>query len=198
MTKCEEPDPFTRACELVGRFLYYFSRVELQLDDAITKLFKLDANTAPIVTANIDFFKKLNIVQTAVNHQQRAKPGGLLSVDTDETFKGIASVNNYRQVVAHSAFEPAPTGGVKFKRTIAKGTLQHEDPHWTETDFETRFSSLQRLETDLRGIVGEIEPDRVDWPIASRFLGLPAHLIPFSGDEWLGSPRVLLEPSQKK
>ena len=59
----DKADPLTRACELVGRFLYYFGRVEAQLDEAITKLFKLDATQAPIITSNIDFAKKANIVE---------------------------------------------------------------------------------------------------------------------------------------
>jgi len=38
----DEPAPPARACELVGLFFYHFSRVEQQLDAAITKLFNLD------------------------------------------------------------------------------------------------------------------------------------------------------------
>jgi hypothetical protein len=61
----DKTDPPARACELVGRFFYHFGRVELQLDAAITKLFKLDPVYAPIITANIDFVRKLNIAETA-------------------------------------------------------------------------------------------------------------------------------------
>ena len=96
-------DPLARACELVGRYLYYFSRVEAQLDEAITKLFKLNPETAPIVTANIDFNKKRYIVHSAVNYQ-KSKSGKPVE-NVDKTFGKIASENDERQVVAHSAFE---------------------------------------------------------------------------------------------
>jgi hypothetical protein len=185
MTKKRTPDSLSHACELVGRFLHYFSRVELQLDDAIVKLFKLDLKTAPIITANIDFSRKLNIVRTAVNRQQKPKGQGILSIDADNTFKRIASMNDDRQVVAHSAFE-SEADGVKFRRAVAKKHLRHDDPHWTEKDFKDRFAKLQTLEGELKLIVGEIEPDRILWPAGTRFLlGEPVFLTSFSDDGWL-------------
>jgi hypothetical protein len=67
-------DPLSLACERVGRFLYFFSRVEMQLDAAITKIFKIDPNIAPIVTTNIDFARKVSIVQSAVQHHNDHSP----------------------------------------------------------------------------------------------------------------------------
>ena len=69
------PDHLSLACERVGRFLYHFSRVEMQLDAAITTICKLDPRYAPIITGNIDFARKVTIVQRAVglHNESRSK-----------------------------------------------------------------------------------------------------------------------------
>jgi hypothetical protein len=180
-------DPLNRACELVGRFLYYFSRVEARLDEAITKLFKLDPETAPIVTANLDFHRKLYIVRSAVNYQNPKSTTPIKNVD--ETFSQIDTQNNGRQVVAHCSFEADPSDGVKFKRVVAKKEMKSDDPHWTEKDFEGRFATLQRLEGELAEIVRKIEPDRIVWPTASAYgwgTHLPAVLTALGiGNSWM-------------
>jgi hypothetical protein len=178
-----DADPLTRACELVGRFLYHFSRVEEQLDEAITKLFKLNLETAKIVTVNIDFNRKRYIVHSAVNHQnsKALKP----IADVDATFNDICKENNARQVVAHSAFEADASDGVKFERIVAKKELKSVILHWTENDFRSHFEALGRLEAKLVEIVNKLEPDRIVWPTSSLFIGTPT----FSEQ---GSPPVLL------
>jgi len=160
----EDAEPLTRACELVGRFLYHFSRVEQQLDLAITKLFKLDPEYAPIVTANIDFSRKVNIVQTAVGLQVQ-KSGKSFSIDVDKTFGAIKGMNDPpRQTVAHSLFDAGEPDGVQFKRTVARGKLDVKDPFWRQTEFEKHFSILRRLQTELQTIIVELEPERIEWP----------------------------------
>jgi hypothetical protein len=185
-----EADPLARACELVGRFLYRFARVESRLDEAITKLFKLDHETARIVATNIDFFKKRNIVLCAVKHQNSNAATPIEGMDT--TFSAIANQNDARNIVAHSAFEPDPNDGVRFKRTVATTELQILDPHWTEENFKQHFTTLEALERDLEEVVRKLEPDRIKWfPPRSH----PAFSGPDEG--WLGtpqgSPAVLLE-----
>jgi hypothetical protein len=134
------------------------------LDAAITKLFKLDPAYAPIITANIDFVRKLNIAETAARLS-----GKSISIDAGKTFDTIRGLNNPpRQVVAHSPFDEAEDGdGVQFKRTIAKGELKTEDPLWTERQFEEHFNTLQRLEGELQQLVTELEPERIKWPEAA-------------------------------
>jgi hypothetical protein len=195
----ETGEPLTRACELVGRFFYHFGRVDLQLDEAITKLFKLDPAYAPIITSNIDFVRKVNIVEAAVALQ--ANSGKPISVDVEKIFGTIRGMNNPpRQVVAHSPFEETKAG-VQFKRTVAKGgELKAEDPLWTETKFEEHFKTLQRLEGELTQIIGELEPDRIKWPNAASLAPLPAaYLAPaffmYLGDatDRSGTPLALRE-----
>jgi hypothetical protein len=151
-------DPIARACELVGRFAYHFSRLEEQLNSAIIRLFKLDETTADIITANIDFARKLNIVQSAVNEQNARADQATLKKLIEDTFAGIFAVNMERQIVAHSAFEPHTMGGVQFKRTVARGHLNRMDPHWSEDKFKSEFDKMQRLERNLEDILRQIKP----------------------------------------
>jgi hypothetical protein len=117
-----QPDPMTRSCELVGRFAYYFSRLEEQLNSSIIRLFKLEGEIADIITANIDFARKLNIVQSALNEQNASRERERVRKEIKKTFADISTVNMDRQIVAHSAFEPHKTGGVQFKRTVARAS----------------------------------------------------------------------------
>jgi hypothetical protein len=65
-------DPLDIACSLVGRFQYHFGRIEQKIDQAVISLLDLDDKAGPIVTGNVDFFKKLNLVRTATYQQLEA------------------------------------------------------------------------------------------------------------------------------
>jgi hypothetical protein len=66
----EQDDPLARACELVGRFLYHFGRVERKIDDAVTKLLGLNDKLTPVVTA-IDFAKEATPRKTLRRHSDQ-------------------------------------------------------------------------------------------------------------------------------
>ena len=61
--------PLDRARYLAGSFLHLFAQIEEELDIAIGKLFELENDNSIILTSSIDFFKKCNIVKTALNLQ---------------------------------------------------------------------------------------------------------------------------------
>jgi hypothetical protein len=151
-------DPIARACELVGRFAYHFSRLEEQLNSAIIRLFKLDETTADIITANIDFARKLNIVQSALNEQNASRERERVRKEIKKTFADISTVNMDRQIAAHSAFETHEMGGVQFKRTVARGHLNRMDPHWSEAKFQSEFEKMERLERALESLLRKIKP----------------------------------------
>jgi hypothetical protein len=185
----EEPDPLARAYELVGRFFYHFGRVELQLDEAITKLFNLDPTSSPIITSNIDFLKKAHIVHTAVDLQ--AKSGQPVSVDVEKTFGAVKGINNpSRVMLAHVPFEPAEDG-VRFKLVTAKGKLKAEEPVWTAKEFEKQFQIMQELETTLEQIVHELQPNRIKWPEPAQ---LPAYL---QTSFFMGTPLGLIKEAER-
>jgi hypothetical protein len=184
-----DADPLARACELVGRFLYHFARVESRLDEAITKLFKLDHETARVITT-IDFFKKRNIVQWALKHQNSNAATPIESIDT--TFSLIAEENDARKIMAHGAFEPDPgDDGVKFPKIV--------NPHWTEQRFQQHFAKLEALDRDLEEIVRKLEPGQIEWQPLTAALALaadaplvvltsPSHPAFLGPDEgWLGA-----------
>jgi hypothetical protein len=82
----ETNDRLAHACELVGRFFYHFSRMELQLDTAIAKLFKLDPLYAPIVTANIA--EATARFEKAKAKAERDRVAQVLEQEADDVEKG--------------------------------------------------------------------------------------------------------------
>jgi hypothetical protein len=151
-------DPLGPACELVGRFLYHFAGVEQRLDAAIAKLFELTDDAADILTANIDFSRKINLIETIVRVQALDKTVKWQSDATDLTnaIKGINSP--HRQIAAHSSFEPAENGSVRFKRTKAKGKLQREEPVWTKAMFNGHFSEMDKCAAKLDKLIADLRP----------------------------------------
>ena len=151
-----QADPLQQACLLVGRFQYHFGRIEQKIDQGVIKLFDLDDKAGPIVTGSVDFAKKLNLVRTAASQQARNKNDRKFGEDT---CKGVFDINDVRQLVIHSSFEPAPTGGVQFKRTVAKdGRVRVYDQVWGEKDFNDQYAKMRRLAADLDKLVDVIKP----------------------------------------
>src|SRR5947207_138970 len=98
-----EPDPLDRACAQIGRFLYYFSKLENQLDAALIRIFEINSSAAGIIKGSIDFAKRFNLVRTATL-QEIADEGERRRVD--KILKEVMTFNTNRQVVVHSMFEP--------------------------------------------------------------------------------------------
>src|SRR5262245_24490128 len=130
-------DPLEAACSLVGRFQYHFGRVELKIDQALIKLLDLDDKAGPIVTGSVDFAKKVNFVRTssfqqAVNDKDKRF--------ADNTCNEVFGINNVRQIVVHSSFEPAQDGGVQFRRTVARdGTVRVDNSVWSDKEFSKHY-----------------------------------------------------------
>jgi hypothetical protein len=159
----------------VGRFNYYFGRLEERLNAAITKLFKLDEVSADILTANIDFAKKVNIVRSAAAAQNASRAEKWLTKEINEAFSGVLGKNMDRQIVAHSTFEAHSSGGVAFERLVAREKLVRNQIVWTEQQFEQHFERMQSLERKLESVLRHIEPYRpkLDFsdPRNSMYLG---------------------------
>jgi hypothetical protein len=155
--------PRRRACSLVGRFLYHFGRVEQKIDQAIIKLLDIDEKVAPAVTGGIDFAKKVNLVENCAKEQAN-NPGDEEFADNacNEVFK----INDDRQIVAHSSFEPASDGGVRFKRTVSKdGRVRPRDWGWTDSKFFEQYRKMSALESQLDRLIQLIKPTEIplDW-----------------------------------
>src|SRR5262245_29479538 len=166
MAKGSKPkDKLARACRLVGLFQYHFGRIEQKIDQGVIKLFDLDDKAGPIVTGSVDFAKKLNLVRTAASQQARNKKDRKFGEDT---CKGVFDINDVRQLVIHSSFEPAPTGGVQFNRTVAKdGRVRVYDRVWGEREFNDQYAKMQRLADDLDKLIAVMKhapvPGVIQW-----------------------------------
>jgi hypothetical protein len=131
----------------------------------VIKLLDLDDKAGPIVTNSVDFAKKLNLLW-GVAYKQASDDQGRDFVD--ETCKAVFAVNTDRQLVIHSSFEPAPTGDVQFKRTVAgHGRVRVDDQVWGDKEFKGRYTKMTRLADDLDKLIDVIKPaptvGRMDW-----------------------------------
>lgn len=158
MTESAAPDGNERACELVGRFIFHFSKLEAELDLAIATLFDLDADSAVILTANIDFSRKLSVVASAVRAQNASPDQQWLIKEIDNTFSAIFQINDLRTMIAHSAFSAHAEGGVQFTRNVARKELNRHTHVWTEGGFASEFEKMKRLERELGKVLRHIRP----------------------------------------
>jgi len=94
----------------------------------------------------------------------------------------VFGINTNRQLVIHSSFEPAPTGGVQFRRTVTKeGRIRVDDTVWDEKEFSKHYSKMKTLETELDKLIEPIKPTelpRFDWyvPWQSTYQNTPPTL----------------------
>ena len=156
--------PLETACSLVGRFQYHFGRVEQKIDHAVIKLLDLDEKAGPVVTGSVAFASKVNLVRTSAYQQAGNESDKQFADDTcDEVFK----INNLRQMVIHSSFEPTEDGSVQFRRTVARdGRIRVDNPVWDNKEFSKHYSAMTELETKLEKLFGLIKPVKqvpFDW-----------------------------------
>src|SRR5262245_60951368 len=141
-------DPLETACSLVGRFQYHFGRVEQKIDQAVIKLLDLDDKAGPIVTGSVDFAKKVNFVRTSAYQQAGNNNDKQFA---EQTCDDVFDINDVRQIVIHSSFEPAPGGGVQFKRTVArKGRV----PSRVVLEFGDAISGISRVSGQAARSIG--------------------------------------------
>jgi hypothetical protein len=150
-----ECTPLDRADLLVGRFFRHFGAIEAELNDAIRKLFELSPESAETVCANINFFKKIDIVRSALTDQDA---DGKHKGDIKKLFSRIGTANNYRLVAAHASFDANGNDGVVFRRITATTGLKRTTPIWTEKDCAEMFAEMMTIRTELHAIAQSIAP----------------------------------------
>ena len=144
------------------------------MNDAITKLFSLKSETADIITANMDFSRKVNVIKSAlVDQTDLTVP--LNKKTFDGTFSQIREVNDARLIVAHSTFEPNGDG-VRFKRIVARDGLKRQNPEWNALKFDNYRLQMVSLEHNLLAYIETLQPYQpsLDFsdPRNSQYLGL--------------------------
>lgn len=165
--------PLDRACLLVGRFFHDFGGIEVQLNEALRKLFELNPNSAETICATITFFNKIDIVKSALIDQDKNQAK---TPEIRALFSAIAEINNARKIATHATFEANEDSGVLFKRSSAKAGLKRENLVWTEAYCTELFLRIEKLRTDLHFMVQSIAPyyPSLDFsdPRNSMYLGL--------------------------
>jgi hypothetical protein len=165
--------PLDRACLLVGRFFHDFGGIEVQLNEALRKLFELNPDSAETICSTITFFNKLDIVKSALIDQDKDQSK---TQEIKTLFSAIAKINDHRKLAAHATFEANETGGVLFKRSSAKTGLKRESLVWTEAYCTELFLRIEKLRTELHFMVQSIAPyyPSLDFsdPRNSMYLGL--------------------------
>jgi hypothetical protein len=151
------PDPkLAEACRLVGEFQYHYGRIEQKIDQGVIKLLVLDDKAGRVFASAIDFAKKLNLLWTVAHEQARDDNGQAF---VDNTCKAVFAVNMDRQNVIHASFEPAPTGGVQSKRTVAKeGRVKAQNPVWDDKKFKQQYTKMKQLADDLDKLIDVVRP----------------------------------------
>jgi hypothetical protein len=134
------------ACELVGRFLYYFAQVESEIDTSIIQILDLKSHAAAVISSGIDFSKKVNIL--TIISSETALPED--SKNNESLFKKIFKQNDNRKIAAHCVFEPAGDG-VQFTRTTSNnGRITTHDPIWTKKYFEDAYEELKTIRDGIK------------------------------------------------
>jgi hypothetical protein len=150
-------DELSLACQKVGRFFYKFALLEQEINERIVDMLKLKGLAADVITHDIDFFKKLNLLKIVAVEQTPPEE----KKRVENIFNAITIHNDIRQVMAHSRFEPRENGSVQFRRTVAKGgkvTVQDKDHLWDVGKFTKEFEKLEELRAKLNALKHKLTP----------------------------------------
>jgi hypothetical protein len=67
---------------------------------------------------------------------------------------------NHRALLLFS-FEPAENNSVRFKRTVARGKLQRNEPVWTKTMFDNHFADMDQHAAQLDRLISDLKPFKI-------------------------------------
>jgi hypothetical protein len=154
---------FQAACQQVGEFLYHFSLLEREMDEGIGKLLGIGEGVIDIVTANMDFSRKMKVLFSAefakakMPHKSRKK---LL----EDTWSDILALNNDRKIVAHCPFSPGKKSGVVFRTAVAAKKLKVENTEWSDDKFKASYAKADETRARLHELIESMDPyQRLDF-----------------------------------
>ena len=110
---------------LVGEFMASFAYLESELNRSVERLLGLGTLEGSIVTANIMFGAKANILLVAA--QVKSAQGVAWTEAAVRDIEKVAKMGTQRNIIAHNMFGPDPNGRVRFLMTKAKNKLEVPD-----------------------------------------------------------------------
>lgn len=135
---------------MVGQFLWYWSAMENQLNNAIGVALELKGLQRYIVTKNIQFRDKIKILKacaTVAFHDEAERKA------IHKTLKDIDDYSHKRNMIAHDAFMASDDGtGVTFLRVVAAEKVDLSNTHWTWKNFEEANGRLSDFHLAASGI----------------------------------------------
>jgi hypothetical protein len=152
-----EEKAFQAACQQVGEFLYHFALLEREIDEGIGKLLALKGGVIDIVTANMEFFRKLKVLFSA-EFAKAELPNAPRKKLLDNTWEAITSLNNDRIMVAHYPFSPREQSGVVFRKAVATKKLKVENVEWSDEKFKETFAKATKTRETLHQMIEEMVP----------------------------------------
>ena len=141
MTDFKDLDPETRAYALVGQFLQAWSAMELALRDAIGAGLDIEAVKLQIISSNLSFLYKVNILRTLVDvsflsEDEKAQAKSKLQKLSEDLAK--------RNMIAHAPFRADATKtGVEFLTVKARGKFETPNIVWSPEQFAKEIDGLE-------------------------------------------------------
>lgn len=152
-----EEEALRQAYQRVGEFLYHFALLEREMDEGIGKLLGLQGSVVDIVTANMDFFRKLKVLFSA-EFAKAAVPDETRKKLLKQTWEAISSLNENRIMMAHYPFSPAKPSGVVFRKAVAVKQLKVENVEWSDDKFKESIGKLTTTRETLHKLIDEMVP----------------------------------------
>ncbi len=141
---------------LVGQFIFGWNLLEDSLNTAITEMCKLDRLHGIIITANLNFQTKMNIITTMIDLLGLGKSKEWHEIAQNVTAE-IHTINNqWRTLVVHNLIRPVDTKTVKFLKVSAKRKLQWPDTTKTKMEFLHIFDRMLYLDDEIERIAKEL------------------------------------------
>ena len=138
---------------MVGRYFYHFSKMEQALDEGIGTLLRIERGAYAIVTTKVDFSVKIGILIAMEAHQ-----AVLQTKHRKKLFNQLKEAAELRNVIAHSRFDPAESGGVVFYRKRVTTTLTSTEIRWNNEDIQRECKTLDLLAVTVKTLVETMTP----------------------------------------
>jgi len=141
---------------LIGQFIWHWNLFERALDDAVVRLCKLDELYGLIVTANLTFQPKMNIITTVIELLGRKKTEEWKE-EVKNAIARIHTINQeWRTLVAHNLIVADDTKSVRFIKHTAKRKLDFPRITKTKAQFSAITYELFELGNQIEALTKDI------------------------------------------